>query len=64
MTLRAAIIGTGGIASEHARTLHAAVDRVQLVAATDLDPDRLADFCEAHSVPDPLYEHVAGTLAR
>jgi predicted dehydrogenase len=51
MTLRAAIVGTGGIASEHARTLHAAGDRVQLVAATDIDPDRLADFCETHSIP-------------
>lgn len=51
MTLRAAIVGTGGIASEHARTLHAEADRVQLVAATDIDPERLADFCETHSIP-------------
>jgi len=62
MTLRVAIVGTGGIASEHARTLHAAGDRVELVAATDVDPDRLADFCQTHSIPD-AYATTAEMLA-
>src|SRR5690348_16413374 len=62
MTLRVAIVGTGGIASEHARTLHAARDRVELVAATDVDPDRLADFCQTHSIPH-AYASTAEMLA-
>ena len=62
MTLRAAIVGTGGIASEHARSLHAAGERVQLVAATDVDPDRLAGFCETHSIPH-AYPTAAAMLA-
>jgi predicted dehydrogenase len=51
MTLRVAIIGTGGIASEHARTIRGAGERVDLVAATDVDAGRLADFAETHSIP-------------
>jgi predicted dehydrogenase len=62
MTLRAAIVGTGGIASEHARSLHAAGDRVELVAATDLDSDRLTEFCEAQSIPH-AYPTAAAMLA-
>lgn len=62
MTLRAAIVGTGGIASEHARSLHGAGDRAQLVAATDIDPDRLADFCATHSIPH-AYPTPAAMLA-
>jgi len=62
MTLRAAIVGTGGIASEHARSLHAAGARVQLVAATDVDPRRLADFCETHSIAH-AYPSAAAMLA-
>ena len=62
MTLRAGIIGTGGIASEHARSLHGAGERVHLVAATDVDPGRLADFCETHSIPH-AYPTAAAMLA-
>ena len=62
MKLRAGIVGTGGIASEHARTLHAAGDRVQLVAATDIDATRLADFCATHSIPH-AYPTAAAMLA-
>ncbi|HKC18966.1 MAG TPA: Gfo/Idh/MocA family oxidoreductase [Candidatus Dormibacteraeota bacterium] len=50
MTVRAAIIGTGGIASEHARTIRAAGERVVLVAATDIDPGRLVAFAGLHSI--------------
>jgi predicted dehydrogenase len=62
MTLRAAIVGAGGIASEHARSLRAAGDRVRLVAAVDTDAERLADFCEMHSIPD-AYPTAAAMLA-
>jgi predicted dehydrogenase len=62
MTLRAAIVGAGGIASEHARSLRAAGDRVRLVAAVDIDPERLADFCQTHSIPN-AYPTAAAMLA-
>jgi predicted dehydrogenase len=48
--LRAAIVGTGAIARHHAEAL-AAVDGVELVAATDAVPGRAAEFAEAHGVP-------------
>jgi predicted dehydrogenase len=51
VTLRAALVGTGGIASEHARTIRAAGGRVELVAAGDLDPARLAEFSDLHHIP-------------
>jgi predicted dehydrogenase len=51
MRLRAAIVGTGGIASEHARTVRSAGERVELVAATDVDAPRLGDFARSHSIP-------------
>ncbi|HSS61524.1 MAG TPA: Gfo/Idh/MocA family oxidoreductase [Candidatus Limnocylindrales bacterium] len=51
MTLRAAIIGAGSIAGEHARILHAAGERVALVAAADVDMARLTDFCATHFIP-------------
>lgn len=50
MTLRAAIVGTGGIASEHARTVRAAGNRVELVAATDVDAGRLSGFAGTQSI--------------
>lgn len=49
--LRAALVGTGGIARTHARALSALAGRVQLEAATDVDPQRLAAFCDEHRVP-------------
>ena len=51
MTARVAIIGAGSIAEEHARTLHAAGDRVRLVAAADVDAERLEGFCARHGIP-------------
>lgn len=49
--LRAAIVGTGGIAAKHADSLHNLSDDVELVAATDLDADRLAKFCADKGIP-------------
>lgn len=51
MTLRAAIVGTGGIAAEHARTVRGSGQRVELVAATDVDAQRLAGFARTNSIP-------------
>ena len=49
--LKAAIVGTGGIAAKHAESLHKLPDAVELVAATDLDADRLAKFCADKRIP-------------
>jgi predicted dehydrogenase len=63
MTLRAAIVGTGAIAEAHVAALRAHSDRVEVVAATDLDAGRLAAFCERHGV-DRGYPTAAKMLER
>ncbi len=50
-TYRAAIIGTGGIANGHVRALRAHANRVELVAAVDIDEDRVKTFCDVHDIP-------------
>lgn len=44
--LRAAIIGTGGIAHAHAQAIRHLSPRIELVAVADLDPDRARAFAE------------------
>ena len=44
MTVRAAIVGTGGIAHSHMRALGRLRDRVEVVALVDTDPSRLEAF--------------------
>jgi predicted dehydrogenase len=51
---RIGFIGAGGVATRHASVL-AGFDDVELVAATDVDPQRCAEFARAHgllAVPD------------
>lgn len=48
--LQAGIIGTGNIARAHVRALRSLGDRVQLVAAADIDPDHLGTFCGEHGI--------------
>jgi predicted dehydrogenase len=48
--MRTAIVGTGGIAIAHARAIDELCDRLELVAAVDIDPSRLADFQESHGI--------------
>jgi len=60
--LRAAIVGTGGIARAHARALQAFPDQVELVAATDVDAGRLDKFGDEWSVPG-RYPSLAEMLA-
>jgi len=48
---RAAIIGAGGIAQAHAAAFVELGARVGLVAVTDLDPSRTAEFAARFSVP-------------
>ncbi|MEE1927425.1 Gfo/Idh/MocA family oxidoreductase [Streptomyces sp. TRM 70351] len=50
--LRAAIVGTGGIAEVgHLPALRSQSHRVDLVAAVDTDPARLRDFTTRHGIP-------------
>lgn len=49
--LKAAIIGTGGIAKAHVGALRAHADRVSLVAASDIDLPRAQAFCALHEIP-------------
>lgn len=48
---RVAIVGTGGIAKSHMRALTGVGERVQVVAAMDVDRARVEDFCATHSIP-------------
>ncbi|MDX8036630.1 Gfo/Idh/MocA family oxidoreductase [Lentzea sp. BCCO 10_0856] len=48
---RAAIVGTGAIASAHAEALRAAGERIELVAVVDVDADRAAAFAGEWGVP-------------
>lgn len=49
--LRAVIIGTGGIAQSHVTALRANGERTDLVAAMDIDSERVSAFCETHEIP-------------
>ncbi|CAM3877498.1 Gfo/Idh/MocA family protein [Kibdelosporangium persicum] len=60
---RATIVGCGVIAeSGHIPALRAAADRVEIVAAVDSDPERLADFQRQYEIPAG-YTSVAAMLA-
>lgn len=50
--IRAAIVGTGGIAGIcHVPALRAEADRAVIVAGVDVDADRVKDFCAEHGIP-------------
>ncbi|SDG60869.1 Predicted dehydrogenase [Lentzea fradiae] len=59
---RAAIAGTGGIASAHAEALRAAGDRVELVAVADVDAGRAGTFAGEQGVARS-YSSVGDMLA-
>ncbi|NEE01490.1 Gfo/Idh/MocA family protein [Phytoactinopolyspora halotolerans] len=48
---RTAIVGTGGIATAHARAMHQSEDRARLLAVVDVDGDRARAFADTWSVP-------------
>ncbi len=63
MTFRVAVVGSGVVAeASHIPALRAAGDRVEIVAAVDSDPERLADFQQAHDIP-AAYGSVGEMLA-
>jgi predicted dehydrogenase len=51
MAIRLMIIGTGGMAANHAEAF-AAIDGVDLVAGVDTRPEQLAAFCARHGIPN------------
>jgi predicted dehydrogenase len=48
--IRTAIVGTGGIARSHAEATHKLADDVEVVAAVDVDPQRLDAFRETFGI--------------
>ncbi|GIV77637.1 MAG: oxidoreductase [Litorilinea sp.] len=61
--IRAAIIGTGGIARSHMAALQQEEDRVEVVAAVDIDSDRVRAFSEQYGIPR-AYTDPAEMLAK
>jgi predicted dehydrogenase len=51
MTVRLLILGTGGMAANHAEGF-ARIDGVELVAGIDTRPDQLRAFCQTHNIPN------------
>ncbi len=49
-TYRAVLIGTGSVADLHARAIEETHGRVKLVAAVDLDVERVNAFCARHKI--------------
>lgn len=48
--ITAAIIGTGGIAEAHVTAIRELGEHMELVAAVDVDEERLRVFCEQHGI--------------
>jgi len=48
---KVAIIGTGGVARHHIDAIRSQSQRVQLVAAVDVDADRVNAFCADNDIP-------------
>ena len=49
MTIRLLILGTGGMANNHAEAF-AKIEGVSLVAGIDTRPEQLAEFCAKHGI--------------
>ena len=48
--ITAAIVGTGGIAEDHVTAIRELGEHIELVAAVDVDEQRLRVFCEQHGI--------------
>jgi predicted dehydrogenase len=51
--VRAAIIGTGGIARSHVAAVRGQNGGVELVAGVDIDAGRVAEFSQTYDIPNP-----------
>ena len=61
--IRTVLIGTGGVTRSHVQAVKSAGQRVDFVAAMDIDEDRVRAFCDANAVPT-AYTDVDELLAR
>ena len=61
--VRIAIIGTGGIARSHLAAMAEESDRVEVVAAVDIDEERVRAFAQEYDIPN-AYTDVAAMLER
>ena len=59
---RIAIIGTGNSVNNHLHAIHAINDRVELVAAVDINKERVESFCAENNIPNS-YTSVAEMLS-
>jgi predicted dehydrogenase len=51
---RAALVGTGAIGDAHVRAAESTAGRVELVAAVDIDVERVKAFCARTGIPRPF----------
>jgi predicted dehydrogenase len=58
-TYRAALVGTGSIGDAHVRAVEATQGRVTLVAAVDIDDQRVRDFAKKHNIPSHYTDYKA-----
>ncbi len=58
-TYRAVLAGTGSIGDAHVRAIEATQGRVKLLAAADLDSNRVHDFTTRHKIPDSFTDYGA-----
>ena len=56
-TYRAVLAGTGSIADAHVRAVEATQGRVKLVAAADLDANRVRDFGAKHQLAETFTDY-------
>jgi predicted dehydrogenase len=56
-TYRAALVGTGSISDAHIRAVESTNGRVELVAAVDIDADRVRTFCQRTEIPHALTDY-------
>ncbi|GAB5561415.1 MAG: Gfo/Idh/MocA family oxidoreductase [Synoicihabitans sp.] len=56
-TYRAVLVGTGAICDAHLRAVESVSDRVELVAAVDIDEERVKTFCERANVPQAFTDY-------
>jgi predicted dehydrogenase len=61
-TYRVAIIGTGNSVGNHLSAIKAIGERAELVAAVDVNEDRLKTVCDTHQIPQ-RYTNVTAMLA-
>jgi predicted dehydrogenase len=58
-TYRAVLVGTGAIGDAHVRAVEATQGRVTLVAAVDIDAQRVGDFARKHGIPGQYTDFTA-----